>query len=541
MNKKELKLWLFLIILIAAFLRLFVLNLWPMALSSNEALLGYRAFSIASTGRDEFARLLPIIFSSSMDYQLPVTTYILTPFVKLLGLNELSIRLPVAIIGVAIIPLIYLLVKKLFANEKIALWAAFFTAISPWGVFLSRFVSPEIIALFFFLCGFYFSLNNRWQTKILTIIFFTLTLYTVKIAWFFLPPFLLIWLFWSQRQKIIQLKSGLLILSLIFILWLPLLATYTHLSDFRRSLLLNDFSLFTDIGLTNWANVLRGEDNSKGVVLLGKIFHNRPVIYATEISSRTLKHFTPRFLFAAGDENPSHGLSQQGPFLLVSVAFLISGLLRLGKTKNHQNLLLFLWFLLATIPSVFVLKSPDVSRFIFAFPVISIILGVGAANLQKKPLIYFLSALIIFNGFVAWYDAQVKEPNRNYLAWSVGYKQAFNETEKHKISYNKVYVSNSYGTNQSALALFYLAYPPEKLWQDYPVKSLGFRPWIRHFDKYGFGQLSQTILDPKNKSLYLGAPSDFINIGNYQDFGTIYAGGKPVLSLIFFPDKKEIQ
>ncbi len=155
MDKRQVKLWLFLILLIACFLRFFALNLWPISLNPNEAILGYRAFSLATAGRDEFGQTHPLIFSSRMDYQLPLPTYFLIPFVKIFGLSELGVRLPFALLGVGTVLLIFFLAKNLF-GPKVALWAAFFMAASPWAVFFSRFVSDEILVLFLFLFALWF-------------------------------------------------------------------------------------------------------------------------------------------------------------------------------------------------------------------------------------------------------------------------------------------------------------------------------------------------------------------------------------------------
>src|SRR4030042_170835 len=58
-----------LIILIAAFLRLWNLGSNPPHLSPDEAALGYNAYSIFKTGKDEYGMLLPVIFKSFGDFK----------------------------------------------------------------------------------------------------------------------------------------------------------------------------------------------------------------------------------------------------------------------------------------------------------------------------------------------------------------------------------------------------------------------------------------------------------------------------------------
>ena len=65
----------------------------------DEAALGYNAYSILETGRDEYGQILPIIFKSFGDYKPGFYVYLTLPFIKVFGLNELSVRLPSIILG----------------------------------------------------------------------------------------------------------------------------------------------------------------------------------------------------------------------------------------------------------------------------------------------------------------------------------------------------------------------------------------------------------------------------------------------------------
>jgi len=52
------------IILLASFLRLYNLANVPPHLTPDEASLGYNAYSILKTGKDEYGKFMPIIFKS---------------------------------------------------------------------------------------------------------------------------------------------------------------------------------------------------------------------------------------------------------------------------------------------------------------------------------------------------------------------------------------------------------------------------------------------------------------------------------------------
>src|SRR5581483_10975161 len=123
------------IIVLAFVLRFWHLNSYP-ALNADEASIGYDAYSLIQTGKDQHGNAWPIDFQSFNDYKPGLYVYIVLPFVKLFGLNEWSVRIPNAFIGVVTVYIVYLLVKELFGKEKehLAFLAALFLAISPWHI-----------------------------------------------------------------------------------------------------------------------------------------------------------------------------------------------------------------------------------------------------------------------------------------------------------------------------------------------------------------------------------------------------------------------
>src|SRR5579859_5044425 len=100
-----------LILLVATFLRIYNLSSNPPGLTPDEASLGYNAYSILKTGRDEYGTLLPVIFKSFGDYKPGLYVYLAIPSVATFGLNEFAVRLPSVIGGVMTVYLVYLITK----------------------------------------------------------------------------------------------------------------------------------------------------------------------------------------------------------------------------------------------------------------------------------------------------------------------------------------------------------------------------------------------------------------------------------------------
>ena len=98
-NRKTIWVLLVAIILLAGILRLWQLGGIPPSPDWDEAALGYNAFSILQTGRDEFGKFLPVVLRSFDDYKPALYAYITVPSVLIFGLDVFAVRLPSAIIG----------------------------------------------------------------------------------------------------------------------------------------------------------------------------------------------------------------------------------------------------------------------------------------------------------------------------------------------------------------------------------------------------------------------------------------------------------
>ena len=149
------------VVAIAAVVRIHDIVANPPGFFADEAAYGYNAYTILHTAKDEFGKTLPLFFESFGDYKTPVYIYSLVPFIGVLGLSELPVRLTGALYGVVTVAAVYLLVKELFGQRSTALVAALILAISPWHIHYTRTGFGEIavhvfflvLALYFFLVG----------------------------------------------------------------------------------------------------------------------------------------------------------------------------------------------------------------------------------------------------------------------------------------------------------------------------------------------------------------------------------------------------
>ena len=151
-------------ILLAIFLAALLLRIWkivtnPPHLTPDEAALGYNAYSILHTLRDEHGRLLPVIFKSFGDYKPGLYVYFAVPAVALFGLTEFATRLPGVLAG-ALAPVILYFIVKQFSTKTHAIIASLILSLMPWHIHFSRGAWEANLSLTITLAGIIFFLKS---------------------------------------------------------------------------------------------------------------------------------------------------------------------------------------------------------------------------------------------------------------------------------------------------------------------------------------------------------------------------------------------
>lgn len=137
------------IILLGFLLRVVYLDKYPPAVSWDEVSHGYNAYSILTTGADEWGKKFPIFnFRAYGDYPLTLNLYTTIPSIAAFGLNEFSIRFPHAILGVLTVIATYFLGMGVTKRKSVSLLAALLVAIEPWTFFTSRIVLQQNLSVF---------------------------------------------------------------------------------------------------------------------------------------------------------------------------------------------------------------------------------------------------------------------------------------------------------------------------------------------------------------------------------------------------------
>lgn len=514
MNKKTL-IFLCLIIGLAFFLRFFKLEQFPPGLYSDEASLGYNAYSILKTGKDEFGKFLPLTFRSFGDYKPPLSAYIMIPFIWLFGLNEVSIRLPFVIAGILSVVAIFFLCLELFEQNKhkftIAFISAILLAISPWHIGQTRSAMLVGLEVFFNLLGVLFFLKGL--RKNIFLVFSSISFSLAVYAYYgsrITAPLIIICLLAFFGRKFLEVKKNIFVFLIGFAVLIPL---FLAIIRDPETLLgrAKYMSIFYDKNVAGQLWETTVFDAGKIPTVLSRIFHNKPYYYGKDVFKRWLQHFNIGFLFFQGDSVAPFHLPNMGLLYLIDLPFLILGLKELILKKEKNSTFIILWLIVSPVVSAFTFMTPASNRsFNMIFPLI-IITGYGIVSFigQKRSKTWIgilLAGYAVCFGYYI-YQYTWATPHQIPKMWHYGRKELVSDIVKYQGNYQKVVLSDTSGPPYIFL-LFFQKYDPQKYWQtgklNLVVTDLGWEH-IDSFANYEFiRDFNWKIVKKEYDVLYVG-------------------------------------
>ena len=531
MNKS--KRILILIIILGLALRVISLDKFPAGFNADEAAIGYNAYSIIKTGRDEYGELLPLSFKSFGDYKPGLYFYFVIPFVAIRGLTELSVRLPSVLLGTGMILLVYLLGSFIFKSRSVGIISALFLAINPWAIHFSRGGWETNAATFFITLGVYLlvkGLNKPWQL-FFSLLSFLASIYLYQSPRLVIPVLLAISLaiFWKEITTTVKsnLKKTSIIVGILFILALPVAFQFLSGGGSER---FAGLSFLSDTGPTQRNNELRGEHESPDS-LTPKLIHNKVYAYGMNFLGHYLDHFTSDFLFVNGDPLIRNKTPETGQFYVIQSLFLLIGLLMLIKFDSKIKYLLITWVLVTPLASSLTYQTPNAVRALSMVVPLTLIMGYGAVKLIEilkiKPLqILVVSVLTLFMAYEFTHFVEsytIHSPKRYPLSWEYGFPEMVDKLNKYEGSVDKVVITDRYD-QPYILVLFYKKYDPAK-YQPQAVLSprdkFNFGT-IRNFDKYEFHRANKEEITNSKNTLFIVTPEE--------------AGDHAILDTVYFPN-----
>lgn len=404
-NRIWLTRWLFgVVVLLALSLRTFGLKTSPPGLYVDEASIGYNAYSILETGKDEYGVSWPFFFRAFGEYKNPVFIYSLAPLIKVFGLIPETIRLGAAIWGVLAVILIIQVAIIVSKNWTFSLLSGLILSLMPWHLHYSRLGFEAICFPTLLLLSLWLFLKWIEKKKVFLGLLFSLSLYVVFYSYttarLWLPLFLgfLVILFRKKWPKNYQTP---LVLISVGLLMLPLAS---WLQQYPESLMarMNQISIWSD------------------KPTLG--------IMVNRFLKTYLGHLSPDFLFLRGDVSLRHssGVSSE---LLISWSFsLLIGLGIIIKKLFKQPFWQLVLIMIGLFPLAASLTqtSPIATRTIQVTPFFALVIALGIwwclKKLSKKKvlLILFVMGFSMMMGleFGNYYKDLIYEyPKRVWMPW----------------------------------------------------------------------------------------------------------------------------
>jgi len=469
MSRKN-KLFLGLILLVFLITRLVGIAKNPPSLYWDETSIGYNAYSILKTGKDEWGEFIPLHFRAFGEFKLPVYIYSVVVTTKIFGVGEFAVRFPAVIYTLGSLILVYLLTKHLFKNDFVALFCVFVLSVTPWLFILSRVGYEATAGLFFYLLTtylllFYLDKLSKKKMGIFLMLLgsgfvglaFILSIYSYN-SFRLLSPLtfilILIFSFLGERKNLLRRLQFLVFpLFLISISFIPIYKLYRF-----------------DAGASRLQAIsLQGTGREK----------------INQLSKNYLSYFSYDFLFRTGDSNLRSQMPGFGQLYLISLPLILLGLYAVFKRKKIDGFLILALVLIAPLPGAITKESPHAMRAISMAPFMSILISLGLFQLLdfvKKQKVIIASVigiyLVVFGFYLFKFFYKYSEISSR--DWQYEYKKIAEDYVDEFPKYKNIIISDRYA-QPYIFVLYYLKYDPVKFRQTVKYNSV---------DKWGFSTVA---------------------------------------------------
>lgn len=517
MRKQNLLIFVYITVLmiLGGFFRLYNITANPPSLNIDEVSVGYNAYSILKTGRDEYGVLMPLTFKSTGDYKNPVPVYLMVPAIAIFGLNEFGVRFTTALIAILSIPIFYLFFSKLTKSTKLSLVATTLLTISPWHIFYSRFASDHLIGTTLAVLGAYFFLKMLEDGKIwgfLSALILILSMYTYHPERLFTPLLVLTLSLLNYKALVCRKKEAGVFIFTALILGLPLVySTFLGPNNTRAEMVF----IGNDIEYKRY--VLLDYVGKSGLL---SFFSSGKFLLFFFWIKRFLNYLQPSFLFFNGLNMTTTGSYGLGVLYLFEIPFFLLGIFHIVKDNFRYKKLVILWILIGILPASLTNNEQSAGRSLLVLPMTLLISSLGATgfyslvkkikqNYLRLSVISFAIIFIIWNLVQAFLIFAVHFPKQRGEAYMEGTKQSVEYALAHKSEYKEIVFDPYRGIEAPYIVniphmyiLFYSQYDP----LTYQNETKIIAPEYYHFDKFTVRHIDWHSDDKQKGVLFIGSP-----------------------------------
>lgn len=505
-NKYKYEFIIYILMVLGCFVRSFGINLYPNGLNVDEASSAYEAFSILNYGIDRNGNSFPVFLEAWGSGQNALYTYIMIPFIKILGLNIISTRLPMVIISCISLFVWYKLLEKI-KDRTFAIIGLGILVICPWHIMKSRWglesnIFPDIIlyAIFFIVK---FLETKKYKYFYISSVLFGLTAYAYGTSYFFLPLFLISLLIYLCYKKEIKISRAIIGIVIVGIISLPIILY----------VLINTFNL---------------QEVKIGPFTVPKLPVNRyeeqTSLFSGNIITNTLNNLKDsiRLLLTQNDGLEWNNIPQFGIIYIISFPFCIIGLIHDFEQKNNYrySYLFKIWIIVAFLLSI-VLSDININRInIIIIPLLYYtVLGINFCRKESEKFFIIILIIYIFN-FIGFEIAYISRKDNGSVFVS-GIEKVIENVNK--ANTNNIYIE--YGFKEPYIyVLYYTRYNTEdfiKTVEYFKEENIGRFDNIKGFGKYRFYLPEQIkeediIIVPKGKQIEYNQEIKYKTTINHQ-------------------------
>lgn len=354
------------ILFLAFFLRVSLLEWFPVGFTADEASFGYDAYSILKTGRDQWGRGLPLFLESFGDFKTPLYSYLTVLSVSIFGLTKLATRLPNALLGTAAVYVTYLLVRELrilsekdlkinnhfhLKKLKLEIVASLLLSISPWHIQLSRGAFESNLTTFFLPLGILIFLKGVKSPKFLVwaSFIFGINLFSYHSARM-VTPLIFLFLTFIFRKELLKIPRKFLFYGLSVFLVFVCLTLYTFSQGAGRRA--------ADVSIFRGALEAQADARLKAIEsglnpAFARIVHNKYRVVTTRFVNSYKQYFSLKFLFKDGVGEATYGMAPGiGVLYWFELVLLLGFVILIFKRREDRTIqILLFWILVGPIPA----------------------------------------------------------------------------------------------------------------------------------------------------------------------------------------------
>ena len=326
---------------------------WPYGISQvnvDEAMTAINAKYMADSGVDMYGTSFPVYLEAwGFAGQSVMLFYFMAFFFKIFGVSMFSVRLPMLLVSILSIIVFYDLIKRMFNNKKLALFAMAFVSICPWHFLQSIWSIDCNMFPHFMLFSVYFlyrGISDKKWMLYLSMVFFALTMYTYGVSVYVVPFFLLISAIYLLIKKQVKIKEIIICIIIYLLISGPILTMYV----------INALKIDTDIHLgpitiQYFENSVRTDDM---------------IFFADNIGKTLVENLKSigRVFFSQHDGLEWNATKPFGTTYHISLVFFFIGIFYLIKYKDKRNFGTFfmsIWLILSYLLGL-IIKNTNINR-----------------------------------------------------------------------------------------------------------------------------------------------------------------------------------